>query len=199
MLAEPVEAGHSLWQDAWARLRKNRLALASAFIVAALGLICAAAPMLPLVGNAAKIPALSHAYDAQDLALGAAPPSAKHWLGTDHLGRDQFTRLLYGGRVSFMVGLCATGVALTIGVLYGAISGFIGGKLDAVMMRFVDILYALPFTLFVILLTVWLGRELWLLFAAIGAVEWLTMARIVRSQVMAVKRMEFIEAARSLG
>lgn len=196
---EPVEAGHSLWQDAWARLRKNKLALASAFIVAALGLVCAAAPWVAPFGKAVKISALTHAYDEQDLALGAAPPSAKHWFGTDHLGRDQFTRLLYGGRVSLMVGLCATGVALTIGVLYGAIAGFIGGKLDAVLMRVVDILYALPFTLFVILLTVWLGRELWLLFAAIGAVEWLTMARIVRGQVASLKRMEFVEAAHALG
>jgi len=196
---EPVEAGHSLWQDAWARLRKNKLALASAFIVTALGLLCAAAPILPPIAKAVKLSALTHPYDAQDLALGAAPPSAHHWLGTDHLGRDQFTRLLYGGRVSLMVGLCATGVALTIGVLYGAIAGFIGGKLDAVLMRVVDILYALPFTLFVILLTVWLGRELWLLFAAIGAVEWLTMARIVRGQVASLKRMEFVEAAHALG
>ncbi|PHX93404.1 MAG: peptide ABC transporter permease [Pedosphaera sp.] len=186
--ATAIEAGHSLWQDAWARLRKNKLALASAFIVTALGLLCVAAPWVS-----------PHAYDAQDLALGAAPPSTKHWLGTDHLGRDQFTRLLYGGRVSLMVGACATAVALTIGVLYGAISGFIGGKLDALMMRLVDILYALPFTLFVILLTVWLGRELWLLFAAIGAVEWLTMARIVRGQVASLKRMEFVEAAHALG
>ncbi|NBV24018.1 MAG: ABC transporter permease subunit [Proteobacteria bacterium] len=187
-VSEPLEAGHSLWQDAWARLRKNKLALASAFLVIALGLVCAAAPWVS-----------PFSYDAQDLALGAAKPSAKHWLGTDHLGRDQLTRLLYGGRVSLMVGLCATGVALTIGVLYGAISGFIGGKLDALMMRLVDILYALPFTLFVILLTVWLGRELWLLFAAIGAVEWLTMARIVRGQVSSLKRMEFVEAAHALG
>ncbi len=196
---EPVEVGHSLWQDAWARLQKNKLALASAFIVTALGLLCVAAPILPPVGKAARVTGLTHAYDAQDLALGAAPPSTKHWLGTDHLGRDQFTRLLYGGRVSLMVGACATGVALTIGVLYGAISGFIGGKLDALMMRLVDILYALPFTLFVILLTVWLGRELWLLFAAIGAVEWLTMARIVRGQVASLKRTEFVEAAHALG
>ncbi len=198
-ISEPVEAGHSLWQDAWARLRKNKLALASAFIVTALGLLCVAAPVLPPLGKALGVTGLTHAYDAQDLALGAAPPSAKHWLGTDHLGRDQFTRLLYGGRVSLMVGACATGVALTIGVLYGAISGFIGGKLDALMMRLVDILYALPFTLFVILLTVWLGRELWLLFAAIGAVEWLTMARIVRGQVASLKRTEFVEAAHALG
>ena len=112
---------------------------------------------------------------------------------------DQFTRLLYGGRVSLMVGLCATAVSLTIGVLYGAIAGFLGGKVDALLMRVVDILYALPFTLFVILLTVWLGRELWLLFAAIGAVEWLTMARIVRGQVASLKRMEFVEAAHALG
>ena len=96
-------------------------------------------------------------------------------------------------------GLCATGVSLTIGVLYGAIAGFLGGKVDALLMRVVDILYALPFTLFVILLTVWLGRELWLLFAAIGAVEWLTMARIVRGQVASLKRMEFVEAAHALG
>ena len=98
-----------------------------------------------------------------------------------------------------MVGLCATAVSLTIGVLYGAIAGFLGGKVDALLMRVVDILYALPFTLFVILLTVWLGRELWLLFAAIGAVEWLTMARIVRGQVASLKRMEFVEAAHALG
>ena len=186
--SEPIEAGHSLWQDAWARLRKNRLALASAFVVTLLGLVCAAAPWLA-----------RYSYEEQDLALGAAPPSAKHWLGTDQLGRDQFTRLLYGGRVSLMVGLCATAVSLTIGVLYGAIAGFLGGKVDALLMRVVDILYALPFTLFVILLTVWLGRELWLLFAAIGAVEWLTMARIVRGQVASLKRMEFVEAAHALG
>mgnify|MGYP003331281223 CR=1 FL=1 len=186
--AVSVEAGHSLWQDAWARLRKNRLALISAFVVTLLGLVCAAAPWLA-----------RFSYEEQDLALGAAPPSAKHWLGTDQLGRDQFTRLLYGGRVSLMVGLCATAVSLTIGVLYGAIAGFLGGKVDALLMRVVDILYALPFTLFVILLTVWLGRELWLLFAAIGAVEWLTMARIVRGQVASLKRMEFVEAAHALG
>ena len=186
--SEPIEAGHSLWQDAWARLRKNRLALISAFVVTLLGLVCAAAPWLA-----------RYSYEEQDLALGAAPPSAKHWLGTDQLGRDQFTRLLYGGRVSLMVGLCATAVSLTIGVLYGAIAGFLGGKVDALLMRVVDILYALPFTLFVILLTVWLGRELWLLFAAIGAVEWLTMARIVRGQVASLKRMEFVEAAHALG
>jgi oligopeptide transport system permease protein len=186
--SEPIEAGHSLWQDAWARLRKNRLALASAFVVTLLALVCAAAPWLA-----------RYSYEEQDLALGAAPPSAKHWLGTDQLGRDQFTRLLYGGRVSLMVGLCATAVSLTIGVLYGAIAGFLGGKVDALLMRVVDILYALPFTLFVILLTVWLGRELWLLFAAIGAVEWLTMARIVRGQVASLKRMEFVEAAHALG
>ena len=186
--AVSVEAGHSLWQDAWARLRKNRLALASAFVVTLLALVCAAAPWLA-----------RYSYEEQDLALGAAPPSAKHWLGTDQLGRDQFTRLLYGGRVSLMVGLCATAVSLTIGVLYGAIAGFLGGKVDALLMRVVDILYALPFTLFVILLTVWLGRELWLLFAAIGAVVWLTMARIVRGQVASLKRMEFVEAAHALG
>jgi oligopeptide transport system permease protein len=111
----------------------------------------------------------------------------------------ELVRLLFGGRVSLGVGLCATFVALTIGVVYGAVAGYVGGKRDAIMMRTVDIMYSLPFPIFVILLMVFFGRNIILLFVAIGAVEWLTMARIVRSQVMSVKRMEFIEAARSLG
>jgi len=123
----------------------------------------------------------------------------RHILGTDTLGRDLFVRLLYGGRVSIGVGLAATIVALTIGVFYGAIAGYFGGTLDSVMMRIVDIIYSLPFTVFVILLMVFFGRNIYLLFVAIGAVEWLTMARIVRGQVMSIKRMEYIEAARSLG
>lgn len=122
-----------------------------------------------------------------------------HILGTDTLGRDLLVRTLYGGRVSLGVGMAATLVALTIGVFYGAVAGYFGGKLDAVMMRFVDIVYSLPFTVFVILLMVFFGRDIYLLFVAIGAVEWLTMARIVRGQVMSIKRMEYIEAARSLG
>jgi oligopeptide transport system permease protein len=121
-------------------------------------------------------------------------------LGSDApLGRDLLARLLYGGRISLGVGLCATFVALAIGVVYGAVAGFFGGKRDAFMMRVVDIMYSLPFAIFVILLMVLFGKNIVLLFVAIGAVEWLTMARIVRSQVMAVKKMEFIEAARSLG
>jgi oligopeptide transport system permease protein len=120
-------------------------------------------------------------------------------LGTDTLGRDLLVRLMIGGRISIGVGLCATMVALTIGVVYGAVAGFFGGKIDAFLMRIVDIMYALPFTIFVILLMVFFGRNIVLLFVAIGAVEWLTMARIVRGQIMSIKKMEFIEAAHSLG
>jgi oligopeptide transport system permease protein len=142
---------------------------------------------------------MRYGYEEQNLDLGASAPSGAHWLGTDTLGRDLLVRLLFGGRISLAVGLAATLVALTIGVTYGAIAGFFGGKLDAGMMRAVDIMYALPFAIFVILLMVFFGRNIVLLFVAIGAVEWLTMARIVRGQVMAVKKMEFVEAARSLG
>jgi len=140
-----------------------------------------------------------YAYDRQDLALGAVPPCREHPLGTDVLGRDLLTRLLYGGRVSLLVGVCATLVSLAIGVTYGSVSGYAGGRADAVMMRVVDILYALPFTVFVIVLMVVFGRQLLLLFLAIGAVEWLTMARIVRGQVLAVKQELFVKAARALG
>lgn len=183
-----TEARSSLWRDAWHRLKKNRLAVIGGALLAGLTMLCIAGPWF-----------LQMSYQEQNLDLGAAAPSAAHWFGTDTLGRDLFVRLLYGGRISLGVGLCATFVALTIGVIYGAIAGYLGGKIDATMMRLVDIIYALPFTIFVILLMVFLGRNIILLFVAIGAVEWLTMARIVRSQIMALKKMEFIEAARSLG
>lgn len=183
-----AEAGSSLWQDAWHRLRKNRLAVIGGVVLIILSVLCLAGPWFS-----------PFSYQDQNLDLGATPPSSLHWLGTDTLGRDLLVRLLYGGRISLGVGLCATFVALTIGVIYGAIAGYAGGKTDAVMMRIVDIIYALPFTIFVILLMVFFGRNIVLMFVAIGAVEWLTMARIVRGQIMSLKKMEFIEAARSLG
>ncbi len=187
MSADDEERGHSLWSDAWHRLRRNHLAVAGGVVLIVLTVACAAGPLF------------SQSYEVQDLDLGAVPPSPGHWLGTDTLGRDLLARTLYGGRVSITVGLVATFVALAIGVTYGAVSGFLGGKADALMMRIVDILYALPFAVFVILLMVFFGRNIFILFFAIGAVEWLTMARIVRGQVMSIKRMEFIEAARALG
>jgi oligopeptide transport system permease protein len=185
---DQLEQGSSLWSDAWHRLRKNRVAI---FGASALLLIIAACVLGPLISR--------YGYEEQDLSDTFSPPSRDHWLGTDQLGRDLLVRVMTGGRISITVGLVATFVALTIGVTYGAIAGFFGGRLDTVMMRFVDILYALPFTIFVILLMVFFGRNIFLLFFAIGAVEWLTMARIVRGQIMSIKRMEYIEAARALG
>ena len=140
-----------------------------------------------------------YSYDAQNLDLGATPPSAAHWLGTDVFGRDLLTQVMYGGRVSLAVGFIATAVALLIGVTWGAVAGYIGGRTDAIMMRIVDILYALPFMIFIVLLMVVFGRNVLLLFLAIGAVEWLTMARIMRSQVQSLRQQEFVEAAISLG
>jgi oligopeptide transport system permease protein len=185
---EEQEPGSSLWRDAWHRLAKNKMAVVSAII---LGLIILGAFLGPHFSR--------QSYETQDLRLGATAPSAAHWLGTDTLGRDLLVRILYGGQISISVGLCATAVALTIGVLYGTVSGFLGGKVDAFMMRIVDIIFALPFTVFVILLMVFFGRKFVLLFAAIGAVQWLTMARIVRGQVQSLRHQEFIEAAEALG
>jgi oligopeptide transport system permease protein len=187
---EPIELeqGSSLWSDAWHRLSKNKIAVFGGVTLIVLTVACIFGPLLS-----------SYSYEDQNLNLGASAPSMSHWLGTDTLGRDLLVRLLVGGRISIGVGLCATLVALTIGVVYGATAGFFGGKTDAFMMRIVDIMYALPFTIFVILLMVFFGRNIVLLFVAIGAVEWLTMARIVRGQIMSIKKMEFIEAARSIG
>lgn len=183
-----AEKGTSLWRDAMRRLRANRLALFGfCFIVIA----AAVAISTPWIAP--------YSYEAQDLELGPSAPGLRHPLGTDYLGRDLLTRLLYGGRISLMVGFAATSVSLLIGVLYGATAGFLGGRTDAVMMRLVDILYALPFTMFVIILMVFFGRNIILLFMAIGAVEWLTMARIVRGSVISLRRKEFIEAAEAMG
>ncbi len=172
-------------------MRKNKLAVFGLAVVCLLAILCLASYLWPRLTG--------YSYEQQNLVLGPSSPSSAHWLGTDQLGRDMLARLLYGGGISLMVGLCATVVSLTIGVFYGAIAGFAGGKLDMVMMRIVDILYALPFPIFVILLMVFFGQNIILLFVAIGAVEWLTMARIVRGQVMAIKRQEFVEAAHALG
>ena len=183
-----AEQGSSLWHDAWLRLRKNKLALFGGVTLILFVIIAILTPWIA-----------PYSYETQNLDLGATPPSAAHWLGTDIFGRDLLTQIMYGGRISLAVGFVATTVALFIGITWGAIAGYVGGRVDAVMMRLVDILYALPFMIFIVLLMVVFGRNILLLFLAIGAVEWLTMARIMRSQVQQLRQQEFVEAAISLG
>jgi oligopeptide transport system permease protein len=178
----------SLWSDAIYRLSRNKAAMFGAAILIVLIILATLAPWIA-----------PYSYSFQNLELGASPPSSVHWLGTDTLGRDLLSRILYGARISLLVGFVATGVALVIGVSWGIIAGYMGGKVDSVMMRIVDVLYGLPFIIFIILLMVIFGRNLWLLFGAIGAVEWLTMARIVRGQVIGLKNQEFVMAAQAMG
>jgi oligopeptide transport system permease protein len=182
--------GRSLWQDARRRLFRNRAAVVSMVVLAIIALLALLAPLLS-----------PHAYDEVYWDRIQAPPDPANafWFGTDGNGRDLFVRTLYGARVSLLVGILATGVSLAIGVTWGAIAGYVGGALDNLMMRFVDVMYSLPFMFFVILLMVVFGRHIFLIFIAIGAVEWLTMARIVRGQTLSVKAKEFIEAARAAG
>ncbi len=178
----------SLWSDALRKLLKNRAAMFGVLILVSLIILAILAPVIS-----------PYPYDYQNLELGASAPSSAHFLGTDTLGRDLLSRLLYGSRVSLMVGFVATAVALVIGVTWGIVSGYYGGKVDAVMMRIVDILYGLPFIIFIILLMVVFGRNIWLLFGAIGAVEWLTMARIIRGQVLSIKNQEYVLSAKAMG
>ena len=187
LISESPE-GSSLWRDAWIRLRANRLATFSLFFFIFISILTIIGPEI-----------ISISYESQDLDNTFTPPGSTHLFGTDNLGRDLFARVLHGGRISLAVGFLATAVSLVIGVAYGMTSGYLGGKPDALMMRIVDILYSLPFTIFVILLMVLFGRNFVLLFIAIGAVEWLTMARITRGQTLGLKQAEFIEAARALG
>ena len=178
----------SLFKDALLRLTTNKLSLFSLIYILILVFMALITPFIA-----------PYDYAYQDLALGASPPSSDHLLGTDTLGRDLLTRMMYGSRISLMVGFLATSVALIIGVIWGTIAGFSGGKTDAIMMRIVDTLYGIPFIILIILLMVIFGRNLVLLFLAIGAVEWLTMARIVRSQVLNLSRQEFILSAEAMG
>jgi len=178
----------SLWNDALYRLSRNKPAMAGGFVLIFFILIALAAPLIA-----------PYSYSEQDLYLGATPPSSAHLLGTDTLGRDLLSRIIYGARISLLVGFVATGVALIIGVSWGIIAGYFGGRIDSAMMRIVDVLYGLPFIIFIILLMVIFGRNIWLLFGAIGAVEWLTMSRIVRAQVIGLKNQEFVLAAQAMG
>ena len=205
--------GQSLWQDAFHRLVRNRAAVASAVFLLLMALACFVLPFFPCIANP----------NITDLAHIAAPCSWEHPLGTDHLGRDMLARVLYGGRISLLVGVAATGVAMVLGLVYGLLSGYIGGRVDALLMRTVDVLFALPFIVLVIVfslsieepcreltqvvvsLTGW-SREsvapilgLVPLFLAIGALGWLTLARIVRTQTLVLKEQEYVLAARSLG
>jgi oligopeptide transport system permease protein len=178
----------SLFKDALIRLTTNKLTFFSLIYILLLVVVAIITPFIA-----------PYDYAYQDLALGASAPSSDHLLGTDTLGRDLLTRMMYGSRISLMVGFLATSVALIIGVIWGTIAGFSGGKTDAIMMRIVDTLYGIPFIILIILLMVIFGRNLILLFLAIGAVEWLTMARIVRSQVLNLSKQEFILAAEAMG
>jgi oligopeptide transport system permease protein len=197
-LAQGIK-GRSLWMDARRRLFRNKAAMVSIIILA---LITALALLAPLLSR--------YAYDEVNYDIISCAPDwwpmtagcksgGTHWFGTDAVGRDLFIRVLYGARVSLAVGLVATLVSLLIGVLYGATAGYLGGRIDGLMMRAVDILYSLPFIFFVIILMMLFNRNFFLLFVAIGAVEWLTMARIVRGQTLSIKQKEFIEAARAGG
>ena len=187
--AVAARPGGTLWSDAWRRLRRNRMAVASGVLLLATSLLCGLAPWIPFLPDP----------NATDFALGVTGPSWTHPLGSDLLGRDMLARTIYGGRISLLVGLIGTLVSICIGVSYGAISAYVGGKTDEFMMRVVDVLYSLPYIFLVILLLVFFSKSLLMLFVALGAVQWLTMARIVRGQVLSLKNQTFVEAARALG
>jgi len=182
--------GRSLWSDARRRLLTNRAAVGAGIVLIVLTLLAIVGPWLS-----------PYSYDQTDWAMISIPPdlASGHVFGTDSLGRDLFVRTLEGGRISLLVGVVATLVSLFIGVIWGATAGYFGGRVDHMMMRIVDILYAMPFMFFVILLMVMFGRNILLIFVAIGAINWLDMARIVRGQTLSLKEKEFVEAAEAMG
>ncbi|HTQ13398.1 MAG TPA: ABC transporter permease subunit [Rhizomicrobium sp.] len=196
----PVIKGRSLWIDARRRLFGNRAAVASIVLLSAIAFLAVFGPLVsPYAYDQTNYDIVSCAPDWWPGTNVLCHAGGQHWFGTDNLGRDLFVRVLYGARVSLAVGLVATLVSLVIGVAYGAVAGFLGGFLDELMMRFVDVLYSLPYIFLVIILMVVFNGNFYLLFVAIGAVEWLTMARIVRGQTLSIKQKEFIEAARAAG
>lgn len=175
-------------QDAWRRLKKNKLAMLGLYTIIAIIVIAVIGPWLsPL------------SYSDQNLNETNHPPSSDHWFGTDNLGRDLFIRVLYGARISLSIGIVASLINLTIGVAYGGIAGYLGGRIDRIMMNIVDVLYGIPVLLYVILLMVILTPGLTNIFIALGISYWLGMARIVRGQILSLKEQEYILAARTIG
>ncbi len=180
----------SPWSKGWSQFSSQRLVFISLLLLMMIAVVVVFGPMLSCYDTAST-----------NFELILSPPSLSngHWLGTDSLGRDLYVRVLKGGQISLMVGLVATVVTIGIGVVYGTIAGYFGGRVDGLMMRLVDVLYAVPFMFFVILLMVVFGRNLILIFVAIGAVNWLDMARIVRGQTLSIKNQDFIAAAKVCG
>lgn len=176
------------WKDAWRRLKKNRPAMIGLYTIVFIIIAAVAGPWLSHVS-----------YSDQNLMQANQPPSAAHWFGTDNLGRDLFIRVLYGARISLAIGVVASLINLTIGVAYGGIAGFFGGRVDRIMMNIVDILYGIPTLLYVILLMVVLKPGLTNIFIALGIAYWLGMARIVRGQILSIKEQEYVLAARTIG
>jgi oligopeptide transport system permease protein len=189
-LSVAAKAPRSLWTDARVRFFRNRAAVVSLVILSIIILICIIGPWV-----------LPHDFDAADWdAMSAAPSLANaHYWGTDEAGRDLLVRCLIGGRISLMVGILATIASVTLGIAWGAVAGFMGGKVDAVMMRIVDMMYAIPYLLIAILLVTILGREFYLVVITITAFSWMDMARIVRGQTLSLRSREYVEAARSIG
>jgi oligopeptide transport system permease protein len=185
---DPVHAGVGFWKDAGRRMLKSRQSVVGALLLVIIAFASLVGPYFTPYSN-----------EGQNLERQLEPPSLDHPFGTDLAGRDMLTRVLYGGRLSLAVGLVATVVSLLIGVTWGAVAGYKGGDVDNAMMRFVDMLYSLPFMFFVILLVAYFGRNLILLFLALGAVQWLTMSRIVRGQMIQLRGQEFVHALVALG
>ncbi|KNB70131.1 ABC transporter permease [Brevibacillus reuszeri] len=178
----------SYWQDAWSRFRKDPLAMIGLFIIAVITVAAIVGPMFS-----------QYTYDGQDIAGQNQGPSAEHWFGTDKFGRDIFVRALYGARISLTIGVAAAAINLVIGVIYGGISGYFGGKVDMVMMRIVDILIGVPELLYIILLMMFLGNTIESILLAMSLTYWIGTARMVRSQVITLKHQEYVLAARSTG
>jgi oligopeptide transport system permease protein len=228
----------SIWTDAWRRLRRNRMALASMVVIALYAALCLTAPLLPLHPYAEQVVAHENlppslrpagqvmleartaylarvrlaeerpALNAGELAELAAMAQAirtqpvhrrVYPLGTDHLGRDMLSRMLYGGRISILIGITGTVTSMLLGIILGSVAGYLGGATDNLIMRFVDILYGLPYMLVVIILMALFGRSIANLFVAVALISWLTLCRVVRGQVISLKQAEFVEAARSMG
>ena len=186
--SEFVRPSQSYWQDAWRRLKRDRLALLGGAAILLILLLAVVGPWLS-----------PYAYDTQNFMESNELPSLKHWFGTDMFGRDLLVRVLYGARISLAVGFVASLINLTIGVIYGGVSGFVGGRTDNFMMRVVDTIYSVPLMIYVILLMVVVGPGLKSIFITLGISYWASMARIVRAEVMRIKNEEFVLAARVLG